>query len=111
MAEAIRCVCDGCGHSIEAWSDGNPYYIDETGKKRYAYHPAHELLERCVGNDAPHLCLGCGAEFTVDSLSPTETCPKCQQTDIVETFELSGARCPYCKEGVFARDSEFFAIS
>ena len=36
MAQAIRYVCGGCGHRTEAWSDGNPYYIDETGRKQYA---------------------------------------------------------------------------
>ena len=25
--------------SIEAWDEGNPYYINEDGKKQYAYHP------------------------------------------------------------------------
>jgi hypothetical protein len=35
MAE---CRSSGCGRKIDAWSDGNPFYIDETGKKQYAYH-------------------------------------------------------------------------
>ena len=39
MAECRRFVCSGCGRKIDAWSDGNPFYIDETGKKQYAYHP------------------------------------------------------------------------
>jgi hypothetical protein len=39
MAECIRFVCSGCRHSVDAWSDGNPFYIDESGNKQYAYHP------------------------------------------------------------------------
>ena len=57
MAMAIRFVCGGCERTIEAWSDGNPYYIDEAGAKKYAYHPDHERLSKCIGNDDPHLCL------------------------------------------------------
>jgi len=48
MAEAVRYVCGKCGHAIEAWSDGNPYYIDDAGTKQYAYHPDHERLARCI---------------------------------------------------------------
>ena len=29
MAECLRFVCSGCGTSIEAWSDDNPFYIDD----------------------------------------------------------------------------------
>lgn len=39
MAEGIRYICDNCSRAIEAWSDGNPYYIDDSGNKKYAYHP------------------------------------------------------------------------
>ena len=28
MAEGLKFVCGGCGHEIEAWSDGNTYYSD-----------------------------------------------------------------------------------
>jgi hypothetical protein len=55
MAESRRFVCTQCAHEIEAWSDGNPFYLDERGRKRHAYHPDHENLDRCVGNDVPHL--------------------------------------------------------
>lgn len=55
MAECFRFVCSGCGNSIEAWSDGNPFYIDEVGNKKYAYHPNHDELEKCIANDEPHL--------------------------------------------------------
>jgi hypothetical protein len=39
MAEARRFACGSCSFSVTAWSDGNPYYLDETGEKQYAYHP------------------------------------------------------------------------
>jgi hypothetical protein len=31
MAQGIRYVCKGRGFAIEAWSDGNPYRVDEEG--------------------------------------------------------------------------------
>ena len=113
MAQGCRfvCICSGCDRTIEAWSDGNPYYIDEDGKKRYAYHPQHDLLERCIGNDAPHLYLSCGHQFMVDSEAPIARCPKCSARDIVNTLELSDKACPYCRTGVFAVDPGWSAIS
>ena len=111
MAEAVRFVCAECGNFIEAWSDGNPYYIDERGKKQYAYHPDHDGLERCIGNDSPHLCLKCGKKFVVDSRAPRDACPKCGSTDFAHTFQLEGKRCPKCKTGTFGRDPNFFCIS
>jgi len=111
MAEGIRYVCKKCRQAIEAWSDGNPYFIDEEGAKQYAYHPDHERLSRCIGNDTPHLCLSCAHEFLVDSRSPMDSCPACAASSIVSTFELGGRRCPYCQAGVFLRDQTFDAIS
>jgi hypothetical protein len=111
MAEGIRFVCGSCEKTIEAWSDGNPYYIDDAGEKQYAYHPDHENLAKCIGNDSPHLCLGCGAESTVDSRAPFKACPKCDSEEIVDTFALGDKRCPYCKNGVFTRDPNFMCVS
>ena len=111
MAQGIRYVCDTCGASVEAWSDGNPYYIDEQGRKRYAYHPDHERLDRCIGNDSPHLCLTCGKKFMVDSREPTSTCAKCGSVDIAATYELDGRRCPKCRTGKFAVDPDYGCIS
>jgi DNA-directed RNA polymerase subunit RPC12/RpoP len=111
MADAIRYVCDSCGKAIEAWSDGNPYYLDEHGQKQYAYHPDHERLARCIGNDSPHLCLECGAEFNVDSRDPVRACPKCQSHDIADTYRLDNKRCPGCKTGRFRIDPGFECVS
>ncbi len=111
MAEGIRYVCGNCRHAVEAWSDGNPYYIDEDGAKQYAYHPDHDRLDRCIGNDVPNLCLACGHEFVVDTLAPVETCPSCGAGDIAETFDLDGRRCPSCKAGRFKCDPGWHAIS
>ncbi len=63
---AALCLRRMC-HAVEAWSDGNPYYIDGGGAKLYAYHPDHDSLAQCIGNDDPHLYLSCGREFMVDS--------------------------------------------
>lgn len=111
MAQALRFVCSGCRRAVEAWSDGNPYYIDEGGAKQYAYHPDHENLARCIGNDSPHHCLECGAEFKVDSRAPVAACPSCRASDIVRSYRLDGCRCPYCKGGAFAVDPDFHCIS
>jgi DNA-directed RNA polymerase subunit RPC12/RpoP len=111
MAEGLSFTCDECGHSIDAWSDGNPYYIDKTGVKQYAYHPDHERLARCIGNDSPHLCLKCGHEFMIDSRAPITACPNCDASDIADTYHLAGHQCPYCKVGVFTIDPSFHAIS
>ena len=111
MAQAKQFICGSCGRAIKAWSDGNPYYLDENGRKQYAYHPDHERLARCIGNDSPHLCLGCGEESRVDSRAPIAECPKCGGSQLVRSYQLGGQRCPYCKAGVFAEDLEFFCIS
>lgn len=111
MAECFRYVCQSCGKSIDAWSDGNPYYIDERGKKEYAYHPDHEGLARCIGNDSEHICMACGKEFRVDSRAPKTCCPKCKSAETIDTFQLEGRQCPVCKNGRFAADQGFRCIS
>jgi predicted RNA-binding Zn-ribbon protein involved in translation (DUF1610 family) len=111
MAEAYQFTCTSCSHSLGAWSDGNPYYIDSSGKKEYAYHPDHDGLARCIGNDDPNLCLGCGAEVMVDSRSPIGRCPQCDAARLVPTWSLEGKRCPFCRSGDFRRDADFFVIS
>ncbi len=111
MAEARQYVCDKCGNYVVAWSDGNPYYIDEHGEKRYAYHPDHERLARCVGNDSGHLCLACGVEFHVDSRNPTSECPACGSSEFESMFRLDGKQCPNCRSGTFRIDPDYRCIS
>ncbi len=111
MGEALRFVCSGCRRAVEAWSDGNPYYLDEAGDKHYAYHPDFENLDRCIGNDSPHLCLGCGAECMVDSRAPITACPACGVAELANTFQLKGRRCPFCKAGTFTVDPDYHCIS
>ena len=114
MAQESLFRCDRCDRIISAWSDGNPYYfgLDKHGqfKKLYAYHPSH-LFDRCVGNDAPHLCLSCGKEFMVDSEAPITACPKCQARTIVDTMDLGGKPCPFCPHGMFGESWSSGAIS
>ena len=111
MAQAIRYACTDCQRTVVAWSDGNPYYIDEAGKKRYAYHPDHKRLARCIGNDSPHLCLACGAEVSVDSRMPTTACPGCGAEKLVRTYNLESRQCPSCQRGTFISDPSFRLIS
>ncbi|MEI7732892.1 MAG: hypothetical protein WCO56_25190 [Verrucomicrobiota bacterium] len=111
MAMSRRFICGNCGKTIEPWDDGNPYYITASGEKKYAYHPNDDLVSKCIGNDSPHLCLGCGHEFMVDSRAPIQACPKCSAKDIADTWELDGRQCPFCQAGKFAMDPDHFAIS
>ena len=111
MAECFRFVCSGCGASIEAWSDGNPFYIDQGGNKKYAYHPNHEELEKCIANDEPHPCLNCGGEVKIDSRLKAKNCPECGSTSVVDTFCLESVKCPRCGDGQFVRDDKFYCIS
>ncbi len=97
MAMCKSFNCNKCGKSISSWDDGNPYYFDEQGVKQYAYHPDHENLSRCVGNDSPHLCLGCGACLLMDSKVKRNKCPKCKSPKVKSQFTLEGFVCPYCK--------------
>lgn len=110
MAGCIRYVCQNCRFDLESWDEGCPYYIDERGKKRYAFHP-DPMRDKCIGNDSPYICLECGRQFKVDSRAPRTNCPKCKSTDIIDTFNLQGQKCPKCKKGVIMRDPDFFIIS
>ena len=111
MAECVRFVCSKCETSVEAWSDGNPFYVDASGDKKYAYHPNHDELEKCTANDVPHLCMTCSEEVKVDSLERQKACKKCGSKHVVDTFRLEGVTCPKCKDGKFIRDNESQCIS
>jgi hypothetical protein len=111
VAESRTFVCNQCNKTIEAWSDGNPYYIDSMGERHYAYHPDHQNLAKCIGNDTPHLCLSCDYEFKVDSLSPTTECKKCNSENIADIYKLNGEKCPACHKGTFHLDPERFSVS
>src|SRR4028119_1161261 len=100
MAQAVLFVCSSCDKSIEAWDEGEPYYLDENGNKIYAYHPSQER-ELCIGNDSPHLCLNCSEQFMVDSEAPVSSCPKCSSSDICDIYKLERKKCPFCKAGTF----------
>lgn len=108
MATSYR--CSSCSSTIVAWSDGNPYYLDERGEKSYAYHP-DEQHDLCIGNDVPNICLTCAAEVKVDSRFPSRTCPQCAELTLVELTELGGTQCPKCKNGMFVADTHFQLIS
>lgn len=110
MAEGRTYRCDQCPNAVEAWSDGNPYYM-ENGRKCHAYHPNHEALARCIGNDSPYLCLACGESFKVDSNAPRTACLKCASAEIVPTWLLEGRSCPKCRTGHFRNDPHSWAVS
>ena len=44
MASGITYICSGCKHSIETWSDGNPYFLSYKGTPQYFYHPDGEQV-------------------------------------------------------------------
>jgi DNA-directed RNA polymerase subunit RPC12/RpoP len=110
VAAGIFFVCTNCGKEIVSWDEGKPYYRDPRGTKHYAYHP-DPMRDFCVGNDFPHLCLNCGADFSVDSEEPRRDCPQCHSTEISGTFALEGKPCPFCKRGRFLRDPSRLDIS
>ena len=110
MAERRTFRCDACRYAVEAWSDGNPYYV-ENGRKQYAHHPHHDALARCIGNDMPSICLACAASFTVDSNAPISTCPRCAESAIVALWRLEHRPCPKCHRGHLLNDSQSGAIS
>ena len=111
MAQRIQFVCSECGQSINAWSDGNPFYIDENGVKKYAYHPNHDELAKCVANDVPHYCLTCGKESKIDSRLDSKVCPECGSDKVVRAFSMEGVKCAKCKNGYFARNKDSVCIS
>jgi hypothetical protein len=110
MAQGRNFICSHCEFQIEAWDDGNPYYVTETGRKKYAYHPDPKL-EECIGNDSPTICLNCGKRFKIDSRNPIPNCPKCGSACVSDEFSLDAKTCPYCKVGTFVQDLNFHMIS
>ena len=110
MAAGVRFRCGNCAREIEAWDEGNPYYVDGRGRKRYAYHTDPRRLQ-CTGVDSPMLCLGCGAEVMSDSEAPLSACPHCASVELVDTWHLAGRPCPNCKQGRFAQVPDEFMIS
>ncbi len=111
MAEAKLFKCTKCEYTIKTWSDGNPYYISHSGSKKYAYHPDHENLARCIGNDEPYLCLECAAEFVNDSQKHNNECPQCHSKNIANSFNLENKQCPFCQSGKFISDPNFECMS
>ena len=107
MAMGVLFRCSHCKVSLEAWDEGDPYYV-EGGQKHYAYHPDADR-DRCTGIDVPHLCLSCGNQFTADSVRPQ--CPQCSSDLVTNTFELAGESCPFCKRGKFEEDPNGYMIS
>jgi hypothetical protein len=111
MAACIRLQCTHCKTHIDVWDEGNPYYFDENGRKRYAYHPSPKR-NICVGADPSLVCLNCSNQFIGDSLDAAQSkCSKCGSPHVAEPRELKGRSCPYCKVGVFNVDPKFYAIS
>ena len=110
MAACIRFTCTSCGFSIDAWDEGNPFYIDETGKKVYAYHPSEER-SLCIANDESFLCLDCGKQVKIDSRLEQKACPKCKSSRVIDTYQLEGVECPKCRKGHFKQDEGIVAIS
>ena len=110
MALGKTFVCTGCARAIEAWDEGDPYYVDADGERRYVFHPSPER-ERATGVEWPALCLACGAEVTRDSALAPGPCPACGGGDVVDAWALEGRRCPSCRRGEFREDERAVKIS
>ena len=111
MAEGRLLTCGHCAFEVMAWSDANPYYFDSHGRKRYAHHPDHENLARCIGLDVPHPCIACGEEIQIDAAVGLPVCPMCKSDLLVAVWELEGRQCPKCKSGRFVNDPSGGAAS
>ncbi len=101
MAMMVIFTCRSCNHQVNAWDEGKPYFLDREGDKVYAYHPDHEGLERCIGNDRPYICLSCAKEFDMDSRHQLTQCPECGDERILPSWKLKDEQCPRCKSGTF----------
>jgi len=110
MAECIRFTCSSCGFSIEAWDEGDPFYLDENGNKVYVYHPSPDRI-LAIANDESFLCLDCGKQVKIDSRREQKACPKCKSTRVVDTYQLEGVECPKCRKGHFKQDEDYRVIS
>lgn len=46
MAMGVTFVCANCKFAVEAWDDGNPYFLSYKGRPQFFYHPDGEgMLE------------------------------------------------------------------
>ena len=135
MAEGFTYVCTHCKHSIDAWDDGNSYFMSDSGKPQFFYHPSGEyqlqeyiqqssgkdlkgaeldsFLESRTGNMSDMLCLDCGRKFKIDLERKKVICNsrKCKSANVVSFTELEEKQCPKCKKGVFRRDKNSHMIS
>ncbi|MDF9833609.1 ribosomal protein S27AE [Ereboglobus sp. PH5-5] len=131
MAFSLKFSCGSCGFSISGWDEGNPYVEHPPGKRTYCYHPAREDIMREVakqalgssatdemldafinkhsGNAPAHLCLDCGHTTLLDPGRDGMACGKCNSSNLRDTFNLTGAKCPRCG-GTFS-EGAFDAVS
>lgn len=124
MAEGRKLICSHCGYALEAWSDGNPFFLSDAGEPQFFYHPNESQLEeyiqqsegryltgearqdfmvKRVGNMNDLLCLDCGNTFRLDADRQPTVCPqeRCKSKNGVDVWLLSGKTCPRCKTGTF----------
>ncbi len=109
MAQSWIFECVRCDNHVEAWDDGDPYYVDvrrslqgipRSRCKVYVHHP--DVPDQPLdGIDVPHVCLDCSHGFHVDDQRPRETCTKCRSRNIVDALRLEGRTCPKCRKGSF----------
>jgi hypothetical protein len=125
MAAGIRFICSQCRFTVEAWDEGNPYFLSDKGKPQFFYHPARERkLEEYIqqsagryltgkeredfiasrtGNMSDLLCLDCGNTFRLDLEKRKRICPRrnCKSKNVVDPSMMGGKICPRCKMGTF----------
>ena len=89
MAFGRRVVCTICARDFFAWDAGDPYYLNEAGRKIYPALPSAEL-HRCDETDTAILCLNCGTDGVSDSAVPATQCRRCGSSEIHGTGDLEG---------------------
>ena len=133
MACSVIHRCPVCSFEIEAWSDGNPYILDDRNRPKFYYHPCEserieiiascewarsktdaelsQILELKSGIMSDMICLECAGKFKCDTEKKKPKCRKCGSENVHDQFLLEGVTCPKCHRGQFPDVPERGAIS
>lgn len=133
MAMGQEYRCDKCGFSVTAWEDGNPYVLDNDGKRNFFYHPGEQgkidtvILKDCgrvlqgtereeylkgrFGNEGEYLCADCGHVSRIDEKVDEFVCESCGKPKLTDVCRLEGKTCPKCGAGKFRFDPDSVMIS
>jgi hypothetical protein len=78
--------------------------------KKYAYHPDPKG-DQCIGVDSPHLCFVLRREVLDQFPIPNRPMPGMFLHLDLRHLPPGGKNYPFCKNGNFERDPNFWAVS